>query len=70
MLAVIVFLQSAQTGGGVPGCNWEEKEGGFGNSLCPPFAEHHTTGEERRRGLPVGEGKTGWLDIRAGGRLC
>lgn len=46
MLAVIVFLQSAQTGGGVPGCNWEEKEGGLGIVFVLP--SQNTTQLERK----------------------
>lgn len=51
----IIFLHSAQTGGGVPGWNWEEKEGGGGARLgiffvlIPQFNTHNWRRAPRRK---------------------
>lgn len=62
----MVVVHSAQTGGGVPGSNWEEKEGmGWGDwdhSLSSLRSSTRITREGRAH-----EGNAaGWLDNRAG----
>lgn len=63
---LMVVLHTAQTGGGVPGSNWEEKEGmGWGDwdySLSSPRSSTRIT----REGRKYGGDEAGWLDNRAG----